>query len=148
LCAARHVPTCPQTACQEIAVALENFAVVNEDQLADEVIVEFWDGADRCTAVVKRSTFDDAFDPLLLYGSPRRRLDGERRRQVVQENLPAFERMIAAAFERDAARSATPVRQVEVTLSDIRRSGETFTRNALLDGGLASRSTGTRRRPV
>jgi hypothetical protein len=126
-------------------MALENFAVVQDAGLQDEVTIEFWNGPDRCTAVLAGATFDDTFDPRLHYGPLDRRVSGKRRVQFVQENREAFGRIVGAIFERKAASSPTSPRQIEITQPDIQGSGEKFTRDALLDAGLASRSTGTQR---
>ena len=60
---------------------------------------------------------------------------------MVQENGPAFERIMK--IEVPARRRGSSGDPREVDYADIQGSGEKFTRDALLDAGIASRTTGT-----
>jgi hypothetical protein len=125
-------------------MALKNFRVVTAKHSEEGVAVEFWDGEERRIAVVQRTALDDTFDQRLGYGRGDRRLSVPQWNRLVEENLPAFQRIVTATYEREAS-AKRPVERVEVILSDIQGSGEKFTGEALLDAGLASRSTGTQR---
>jgi hypothetical protein len=114
---------------------LEDFRVIKQDQLLDEVFVEFWDGPARQLAFMSRKTLDDVFDPLLHCGPLSRRLTPQIWWTVVEENLSAFERIITAKYERTRSRDE----RLEITESDIRASGENFAREALRAAGIAAR---------
>jgi hypothetical protein len=46
-------------------MTLKNFAVVTGGHWEDGVLVEYWDGVDRCIAIFQRTALDDAFDHIL-----------------------------------------------------------------------------------
>lgn len=114
---------------------LEDFSILKEDQFLDEVFFEFWDGPSRRFAFIKRKTLDDVFDPMLHFGPVRRRLGTQAWHAVVEENLPAFERIITAKYEQTQSRDE----RLEITESDIRASGENFAREALRAVGISAR---------
>jgi hypothetical protein len=125
-------------------VALKDFAIVKgEPPLEDGVDVEFWDGPDRRTVNVRRAALDDTFDH--LHGFRKPDVAAPTWRQMVEENLAAFERVVEAKYRRLVASSGQPVLSFDIELADIQGSGEKFTRDALLDAGIASPRTGTRR---
>jgi len=127
-------------------LALKDFAIIQEEPpLEHAVVVEFWDGPDRRTAHVLRRALEDKFDDRKGYRKP----DVSMRTwsRLVEENLPAFER-IAEAKHRRVVSSGQVVTHVEVDYADIRDSGEKFTCNALLDDGIASPRTGTQRQSL
>jgi hypothetical protein len=113
---------------------LDDFSVVDQN-FEDEVIIQFFDGPTRRLAYIRRSTLDDFFDPLLQYGPPNRRLSPQVWREVVEENVAAFERIITAKYERTKSRDG----RLEIDVSDIRASGENFVRNSLKAAGIAAR---------
>jgi hypothetical protein len=125
-------------------MAVKNFAVIKAEHREEGAVVEFWDDAERRIAIIQRAALNHAFDRMLPFGSAQRRLDVPAWNRFVDENLPAFARIISARYQRDMVTHG-PVARVEVTYSDIQDSDENFTRNALLDAGLASGSTGTER---
>ena len=110
---------------------LENFTVMTGGHWEDGVRVDYQDGAHRCFAIFQWAALDDAFDPLLHLGPPNRRLHPHEWNILAEENLPAFGRIISTKHGRDAASSGGPLRRVEVCLSDIQGSGESFTRDFL-----------------
>lgn len=127
-------------------MALKDFAIVKgEPPLEGGVLVEFWDGAERRTAHVLRTALDDVFDHLYAFRSPAQRVSEADWYSLVQENRGAFERIVEAKYRRALATSDKPVLSIEINFADIQGSNESFTRNALLDAGIASPRTGTRR---
>lgn len=125
-------------------MALKDFAIIKgEPPLEGGVLVEFWDGPDRRTAHVLRAALDDTFDHLHGYRKPS--VSMPTWGQLVEENLPAFERIVETKYRRLVASSGEPVLSFDIEFADIQGSGEKFTRNALLNAGIASRTTGTQR---
>jgi hypothetical protein len=127
-----------------LPVKLKGFAIITpESPLEGGVLVEFWDGPDRRTAQLPRAVLDDLFDRLHPFRPPDQRVSESNWRRLVEENRPAFERVITAKYQRAVASSGHPVLSIEVDHNDIQNSGESFTRDALLDAGMASSTTGT-----
>jgi hypothetical protein len=114
---------------------LEDFSVIKQDELLDEVFIEFWDGPSRRLAFIRRKTLDDVFDPILHFGPLQRRLAPQAWHAVVEENLSAFERIITAKYDQTQSRDE----RLEITESDIRASGENFAREALRAVGISAR---------
>jgi hypothetical protein len=108
-------------------MALAGFAIIPSPPLEGGVEVEFKDGSDRRVAHLKRAGLDDTFDPLRPpnHSGPLPLL------RLVEENRPAFERVISATYRREVARAGRPVSRVEVDGSDIAGSGEEFTAEVL-----------------
>jgi hypothetical protein len=121
----------PKTNVQPNAMTLRNFTVVTGGHREDGVLIEYRDDLDRCAAVFQQEALHGAFDELLHLGPRDRRLHPHEWNILAEENLRAFGRIISTRHERDSASTGKPVRRVELNLSDIQGSGETFTRDAL-----------------
>ena len=111
-------------------MALTDLMVIQEghDYHVEGTLVRALDGRQTVLALVHRTALEDHFR---APGG----LTFEQRNLLVDRNLPAFERVIAAKYER-GERSVLPrfgrdIPLVEITLADIERSGEALSDSVL-----------------
>lgn len=111
-------------------MTLSNFAVVHErgddgGSNFHDPLIHCFDGKQLVLAFVGRQALDDYFE---VPGDQRRTL--KQWNLVVENNRAAFEKIITTKYDRgdrstyDAYGQSYP--RVDVTLEDMRRSGETF----------------------
>jgi hypothetical protein len=115
-------------------VTLSNFAVIHErgsggPSFADPLI-QCFDGKELVMAFIAREALGDYF------GVPSQRRTLQQWNLVAESNRAAFEKIIATKYERGERSTCDTNGQsyprVDVTLEDMRRSGETFTDDVLM----------------
>ena len=110
-------------------MALTEFMVVQAGHGFEGSLISALDGPRTVLALVRRTALEDHFQ---VTGGG---LSPEERNLLVDRNLPAFERIVAAKYGRGEAstlsRDGREYPFVEVLLDDIERSGEVLTDSVL-----------------
>jgi len=112
-------------------MTMNSFLVDRSGNRENAVRIEFSDGPNRRTAILKWTALEGAFDDLLKLSPPNRRLHPHEWDILAIENLSALSRIISRKYEQTIASTGKPAPQIEVNLLDIRNSGETLTRASL-----------------
>jgi hypothetical protein len=112
---------------QETAMSLTNFTVIHAQPDSHCVVVQAWDNHEMVLAFISREALEDHFH--------RSGVKGKAANLLVDRNIEAFARIISAKYERGEhrpyARSGSTLRRIDITLEDIKTSGEELSDSVL-----------------
>lgn len=112
---------------EETAMMLAGFTVIHAQPDSSSVVIQAWDGPEMVLAFVPREALEDYFH--------RSGVKGKAANLVVDRNLEAIGRIVSTKYERGAHRpyatAGSTLRRIDITLDDIKASGETLSDSVL-----------------